>query len=59
MEIEVSTLTINEIDAVDRFMKQNSATLGFHPRAALKEYIFNDNIIGAWNKRVSEKSFQV
>ena len=49
MDIEVSTLTINEIDAIDHLMKRNSATLGFLPRAALEEYISKGNVLGAWN----------
>lgn len=51
MDIEISTLTVDEIDAVDRLMKQNSATLGFLPRAALEEYISKGNVLGAWRER--------
>ena len=51
MDTVTSTLTVSELDAVDRLMKQNSATLGFLPTAALNEYISRGNAIGAWNAR--------
>ena len=47
----ISTLAVDDIDAVDRLMKQNSATLGFLPKAALCDYILNGNVLGAHNER--------
>ena len=49
MSTVISTLTVNDIVAVDRLMKRNSATLGFLPRAALHDYLSKGNVLGAWN----------
>ena len=45
----ISTLTVNDIVAVDRLMKLNSATLGFLPQAALCDYLSRGNVLGAWD----------
>ena len=51
MNTIISTLTVNDIEAVDRLMKRNSATLGFLPRAALNDYLSRGNVLGAWDDR--------
>ena len=45
----ISQLTVTDIDAVDALMKSNSATLGFLPKVALREYLERGNVLGARN----------
>ena len=47
MDISITTLTANDIGDVDQLMRSNTATLGFLPRAALKDYLSKGNVIGA------------
>ena len=47
LEIKITTLTVHDIEDVDRLMRSNSATLGFLPKAALKDYLSKGNVIGA------------
>ena len=51
MNTMISTLTVNDIEAVDRLMKRNSATLGFLPKAALRDYLSKGNVLGARDDR--------
>ena len=51
MTTVISTLTVDDIEAVDRLMKRNSATLGFLPSAALRDYLSKGNVLGARDDR--------
>ena len=44
--VTITTLTLADIDAVDRLMKQNSDTLGFLPLAVLEYYADAGTILG-------------
>ena len=44
---KISVLTIADLDAVDELMKRYSSTLGFLPRAALKDYLQKACVLGA------------
>ena len=43
----ISVLTIADLDAVDELMKRYGSTLGFLPRAALKDYLQKEGVLGA------------
>ena len=47
LAITNSVLTIADLDAVDELMKRYSSTLGFLPRAALKDYLQKAWVLGA------------
>ena len=46
MELKVTKLTVDELNAVDGLMKPNSSTLGFLPKEALRDYFNNDGVLG-------------
>ena len=45
--VTITTLTMADVDAVDRLMKQNSDTLGFLPLVVLESYADAGTILGA------------
>lgn len=47
MNITISKLTPNALDAVDELMRRNSRTLGFLPRQALRDYFEKAGVFGA------------
>ena len=47
MKITISKLTSAWLEDVDELMTQNSQTLGFLPKEALKSYLEKKNVIGA------------
>ena len=50
MSIVITKLTLTDVDAVDELMKNNSRTLGFLPRKALKSFLLGDGrerVLGA------------
>ena len=46
-DFDIRTLGAGDVDAVDRLMKANSATLGFLPREALRDYLEKGRVLGA------------
>ena len=46
-DFDIRTLDTSEVDAVDRLMKANSATLGFLSREALRDYLRKRRALGA------------
>ena len=46
-DFDIRTLDTGDVDAVDRLMKANSATLGFLPREALRDYLGKGWVLGA------------
>ena len=46
-DFDIRTLDAGDVDAVDRLMKANSATLGFLPREALRDYLDRGRVLGA------------
>ena len=46
-DFDIRTLDADEVDAVDRLMKANNATLGFLPREALRDYLGKGWVLGA------------
>ncbi len=46
-KINIETLAVADVDAVDALMKRDSATLGFLPRAALEEYLSKESVLGS------------
>lgn len=51
VDISVSKLTPADLESVDELMKLHSQTLGFLPRAALRDYLCKEGVIGAKNER--------
>lgn len=47
MKTQITRLTYEDVDAVDALMRANSKTLGFLPRAALREYLERGWVLGA------------
>ncbi len=47
----ISKLTSEDLNAVDELMKHCSQTLGFLTRAALRDYLCKEGVIGAKNER--------
>ena len=47
MNVQISTLTIDYLEEVDRLMKNNSSTLGFLPFKALEGYLEKGGVLGA------------
>ena len=46
-DFDIRMLDTGDVDAVDRLMKANSATLGFLPREALRDYLGKGWVLGA------------
>ena len=47
MKVEYSTLSPDDIRALDDLMKRNSQTLGFLPAEALNDYLRKGRVLGA------------
>ena len=46
-DVRITTLTLSDVDAVDRLMKENSDTLGFLPLVVLQSHASSGTILGA------------
>ena len=46
-DFHIRTLDAGDVDAVDRLMKANAATLGFLPREVLRDYLEKGGVLGA------------
>ena len=46
-DFDIRTLQADDVDAVDRLMKANAATLGFLPHEALRDYLEKGRVLGA------------
>lgn len=51
MDISISKLALADLESVDELMKLHSQTLGFLPRAAIRDYLCKEGVIGAKNER--------
>ena len=47
MQMNISNMSLADLEAVDKLMKLNSRTLGFLPKEALCEYIERGGVLGA------------